>query len=167
VLLPYEGEIISDGLFQSYSISFGSGITRDLNAAYADAKERGSIIFSLLPSSKPASLEEQIGKAEATNKKVLADFEKHLLRTSSSLKIVERDLAIVRQFARENLEQAKEPRSLRNLTGAEFPAFLNELPANARRTAATGLKRLIQFLRDTERMDWNVAEDILLAIKRI
>ena len=69
VLLPYEGEIICDGLFQPYNVSFGSGIIGDWNAVYADAKERGRL---LLPcrAFKSISPQEQKKKAEATTKGV-------------------------------------------------------------------------------------------------
>ena len=166
VLLPYEGEIICDGLFQPYNVSFGSGIIGDWNAVYADAKERGEIITSLPRAFKSISPQEQKKKAEATNKKVLADYEKHLLRSGSSLKIIERDLATVRRLALEHLENATAPRSLRDLTDKELSEFLDGLPADTRHNAAIGLKRFVQFMRDTGRIDWNEAEDMLVVIKR-
>jgi hypothetical protein len=165
VLLPYEGEIICDGLFQPYNISFGGGITGEWNAVYADAKERGEMITCLPRSLKPVSAQEQTKKAETTNKKVLADFEKHLLHTGSSLKIVERDLVTVQQLALRSLQNPGKPLSLRNLTDKEISAYLIGAPADTRHNAAIGLKRFIQFMRDTGRMDWDEAEELLVVLK--
>ncbi len=49
VLLPFQGRIISDGLLQSYSVYFGSGIRGDLKEIYMAAKQNGRIIESLEP----------------------------------------------------------------------------------------------------------------------
>jgi hypothetical protein len=166
VLLPYEGEIIGDGLYSPYNVTFGSGMVGEWNAIYADAKERGEILTSLTGSAQPISSEEKAKKAEATNRKVITDFEKQLLRASSSLKIVERDLATVRQLAQVSLEDRGEPHSLRDLTEKEYSAYLDGLPADARHTAEIGLKRFVQFMRDTGRMDWDEAENMLMVVKR-
>jgi hypothetical protein len=49
VLLPFKGSIIYDGLLETYSITFGSGIRGDLNEVYQRAKQTGKIIESLEP----------------------------------------------------------------------------------------------------------------------
>jgi hypothetical protein len=166
VLLPYEDEIISDGLYPIYNISFGSGIIKGYKTIFDDAKERGEIISSLLPFSEPISPQERINKAETTNKKVVADFEKYLLRSGSSLKIIERDLITIRHLATENLSDTTEPLSLRDLKKKELTRFLNNLPADERHNSAIGLKRFVHFALDTERIDWKTAEDMLSALKR-
>jgi hypothetical protein len=166
VLLPYEGEIISDGLFQPYSVTFGGGMVREWNSVYVDAKERGEIITSLPKENKPISPQELKKRAEATNKKVLADFEKQLLRTGSSLKIIERDLAIVQQLTQAKLDNQAGPLSLRDLTEEDFSAFLNGLPAESLHNAKVGLKRFVQFMRDTGRLDWDEADEILMMVRR-
>lgn len=165
VLLPFEGEIISDGLFQPYNVSFGGGMTGEWNAAYADARERDAIITSLPKGTKPISPQELMKRAVATNKKVLGDFEKQLLRTGSSLKIVERDMAIVQQLAQVKLDSQVEQGSLRDLTEDDFSAFLNNLPAESHHNARIGLKRFVHFMRDTGRLDWDEAEEILLMVR--
>ena len=48
VLLPWKGQIIWDGLFSIYNISFGGGIKRSIQGAYIQAKAAG-IITSLDP----------------------------------------------------------------------------------------------------------------------
>jgi hypothetical protein len=47
VLLPFKGQMIYDGLLSTYSISFGGGMKRMLNAEYNRAKEAFGIITSL------------------------------------------------------------------------------------------------------------------------
>jgi hypothetical protein len=49
VLLPFKGKIIYDGLFQSYNIHFGRGISSDLKEQYMAAKQNNKIIVSLDP----------------------------------------------------------------------------------------------------------------------
>lgn len=44
VLLPFKGQIIYDGLLQSYSVFFGGNITADLKETYLRAKQRGEIV---------------------------------------------------------------------------------------------------------------------------
>jgi hypothetical protein len=164
VLLPHGNEIISDGLYQIYNVSFGSGIIEDYKTIYDDARERGKIISSLLPPSEPVTPQELIKKAEATNKKVLADFEKYLLRTGSSLKIIERDLTTIRLLATESLGHTAKPLSLRDLTDKELTTFLDNLPANARHSSVIGLKRFVHFALDTGRIEWDSAENMLLVL---
>lgn len=52
VLLPWKGQIICDGLFNIYNISFGSGIRGSIRESYRQAKAAG-IITSLDPDWKP------------------------------------------------------------------------------------------------------------------
>ncbi len=52
VLLPWKGQIICDGLFTIYNISFGSGIRASIRESYRQAKAAG-IITSLDPDWKP------------------------------------------------------------------------------------------------------------------
>jgi len=50
VLLPFGGRIIYDSLMAPHNITFGRYIRAELERTYADAKERGAILTSLLPS---------------------------------------------------------------------------------------------------------------------
>jgi hypothetical protein len=52
-LLPFRDQIIYDGLLQTYSIAFGSGMRGSLREDYLRAKQRGEIITSLLPAEGP------------------------------------------------------------------------------------------------------------------
>ena len=102
VLLPYENEITYDGIVAPYNVSFGSGIRGNLKSIYADAKELGEIITSLI-SGEADSPERQAIKAATTNAKVLADFTRHLYRSGLSPKIVERDTANITAFSQNYL----------------------------------------------------------------
>jgi hypothetical protein len=46
-LLPVKGQIVYDGLLNSYNISFGPGIRRSLNESFKEAKERLGIVTTL------------------------------------------------------------------------------------------------------------------------
>ena len=47
VLLPFNGQIIYDGLIAPYSVTFGGGVRRHLNEDYNEAKEAFGVITSL------------------------------------------------------------------------------------------------------------------------
>lgn len=160
VLLPFGNEIIYDSLMQPYNVTFGSGIRGNLKAIYDDAKERGTIITALIASSQAASPADQTTQAAATNAKVLKAFQKHLYQSGQSVKIVERDLATMAAFASQAL-----PLSLREITEHTLSTYLASLPTTARGTAVTGIKRFVKFLRETERLDWDEAENLLLLLK--
>lgn len=49
VLLPFKGDIVFDGLISGYSVSFGRGITSELNEIYQRAKQNDRIIDTLDP----------------------------------------------------------------------------------------------------------------------
>ena len=44
ILLPFKGQVIYDGLLQSYSVFFGGNIKAELKETYLRAKQRGEII---------------------------------------------------------------------------------------------------------------------------
>ncbi len=171
-LLPFGDVIITDGLFVRYNVMLGPGIRRNLEATYRDAKERGAIITSLLPPEEPPSVEEQLTAAGSTDAKVLDAFRTYLFRTGLSVKVVERDLASVRRLAEDYLLELPEPRSLRELGSAEVRGYLTHLDATEakatkRKQARLSLKRLVRFLRDTERMEYWEAQDALEILKEV
>ena len=43
VLLPFNGQVVYDGLFHSYPVFFGGGIKAELKETYLRAKQRGEI----------------------------------------------------------------------------------------------------------------------------
>jgi hypothetical protein len=148
VLLPFDGPIIYDSLIRPYSVTLGSSIRSSLENVYRDAKERGAILTSLLPT--PLSPQEKQTKARATNTRVLTAFRIHLARLNLSSWILDRDLAAVTAFANSLLATPTGPVSLRDFGVAAVQGHVASGPPQE---SLVGLKRFLRFLRDTERMD--------------
>ena len=169
ILLPFEGQIVYDSLIVPYNVYLGPGYRRDFTDIYKDAKERGVVITSL-PQARPTSREDEQAEASAVNTRVLEAFRKHLYRTGLSPKVVERDVAAVTAFA-DGLGQRPEPRSLRDFSPSEVKDALTSLRPEGRKGTAkhgqsrTSLTRLLRFLRDTGRMDYDRARAALASLK--
>jgi hypothetical protein len=171
VLLPFEENIIYDSLIAPYNITFGKGYRTSFQRIYNDAKERGAIITSLLPAGEPVSREEEQVDAYTVNTKVLDAFRKHLYRSGLGPKVVERDVSNVATFADGYLANLPKPLSLREFGEDEVRGYLAQIRANdalkdtQRRQSLTSLKRFIRFVRDTERLDYHEAMDIMEMLK--
>lgn len=170
VLLPFEEQIIYDSLMVPYNVYFGSGIRRNLDQIYKDARERGAIVTSLLPRTQPASREEEQGAASEVNVRTLEAFRKQLYRSGPSPKVVERDVAAVAAFAEACLAAGPEPRSLRAFGTDAVCDYLSHLQTaglkeSQRKQNRTGLTRFVRFMRDTGRMDYDLACALLELLK--
>lgn len=167
VLLPFEDYIIYDGLFTSYNVFLGRNITADLKRTYRDVEERGAIITSL---TNVPSMEDQLAQVQLTNERVLMAYEMALRATVSSDKIIARDLATATTLAA-NLASSSSLRSLRKLAWSDIEAELQLSFAFMSRAeykqVLTSMKRLIRFLRDSERIDWGEADEILSELKML
>ena len=62
VLLPFNGQIIYDGLIAPYSVTFGGGVRRHLNEDYNQAKEAFGVITSLGDQSEPTPEKPKMAK---------------------------------------------------------------------------------------------------------
>lgn len=165
VLLPFEQQITYDGLVLPYTIYLGPGIRSDYEDIYKDAKERGAIITSLMPT-RPLTVKEKLSVAKSSNSKVLEEFRKHLYKTGLSPKVVEREMATALEFAEAQLAARPEPLSLRDLTSNQVGAYFTDIQGAALiKQVRLGLKRLVKFLRDTGRMDYDEAQNILDELK--
>lgn len=165
VLLPFGNEIITDGLLQSYNLMFGSGIRGELKEMYDDAKERGAIITTMLSNQK-ITRESLAAKAEATNRKVLDAFTKHQYRSGRSQKTVERDLLTVTGFANFLRSGQPEPTSLRDFKREALNSFLISVAEKEHKLVSLSIKRLLSFMQDTSRLNWDEAEDMLELVKQ-
>jgi hypothetical protein len=169
ILLPFETHIIYDSLLVPYNIYFGKGIRSSLERTYKDAKERGAILTSLLPASAPPSRSAAVEAVRASNAKVLAAFRARLFAANLSAKVVERDVANVTAFAEGYLLDRPEPRSLRDFHSDDLLRYLSQVHAAAGKgrpkAVPLSFKRFIRFLRDTERLDYDVAEYLLEMLK--
>jgi hypothetical protein len=170
VLLPFKGQIIYDSLLYPYNVYIGPGIRRGLEDTYKDAKERGAIITSLPPGEQPVSPAEKQNQVRAVNGRVLEVFRKELYRSGLGPKVVERDVATVAAFA-DYLVNRPEPVSLREFGSKDVKTFLTSLQSKEEKESRykqglTGLTRLVRSLRDTARMDYDVARGILGLLKK-
>ena len=92
VLLPFNGKIVYDGMFQSYPVYFGGGIKRSMNEDYKFAKAQYGIVTQLPFDGKPAyeqqAPEEQLDyfmKNKANREQFEADIDELLERKPSLL----------------------------------------------------------------------------------
>lgn len=166
VLLPFEDEIIYDGLARSYSIYIGSNMRAGFKESIADAEERGAIITSL---TRKAAPEDAQARVQNTNVRVLKAYEMFLRGTIASEKTVERHLGVAQSVAG-NLANRPEPCSLRQMEWTDLKLEL-QLAATMMRPqeykqSLTSLKKLVRFLQDTNRIDWDQSNAILAELKR-
>jgi hypothetical protein len=159
VLLPYEDRIMYDGLIAGYPVMFGSGIRGDLNDTYRAIQEREGIITALLPSARFVSRAEAPPKVRARNKKILTAFQKDLGRAGLSLKMMVEHVSNIETFAEKQLLRQSRPRGLLDLTTEDIQGYL-KAGGNP-----VSIKRFVQFLRNTARMEFEKAEDLLAMLK--
>ena len=158
VLIPFKDRIIYDSLLSSYPIHFGGGYKRSLKEAYRDIQERGGIITRLPPGEENAQ-----EKVHASNKKVLAAFQKALGASGLSSKMIQEHSSNLVDFAREYLINKTPPNMLLDLAKADIEAYRELRKGDIN---FVSFKRFIWFLRDSGRMDWDVAERLLKYLKR-
>ncbi len=150
VLLPFKDHIVYDGLMNSYRISFGSGIRRNLNQDFKDAKARQGIVTSL-----PVS---------ATSKPVKAPKAKLIPMPSMEEKNVSLAVIVglIDLFCREHLneEYAVLCRSMAEKLARKRPSPLLQGSPNA---WASGIVRAVggvNFLHDKSQTPYMRSTDI-------
>jgi hypothetical protein len=158
VLIPIEDRIIYDSLLSSYRIHFGGGYRRSLKEIYRDIQERGGIITKL-----PLGEDNAQEKVQASNKKVLAAFQKALGASGLSPKMIREHSSNLADFAGEHLHKKAPPGMLLDLTQADIQAYHDLRKGDIN---LVSFKRFVWFLRDTGRMDWDAAERLLDFLKR-
>ena len=158
VLIPFEDRIIYDSLLSSYPIHFGGGYRRSLKETYRDIQERGGIITRLPPDED--NVQE---KVHASNKKVLTAFQKALGASGLSPKMIQEHSGNLANFAGEYLQTKTPSGMLLDLTKADIEAYRELRNGDIN---FVSFKRFIWFLRDTGRVDWDVAERLLEFLKR-
>lgn len=158
VLIPFEDRIIYDSLLSSYPIQFGSGYRHSLQETYRNIQEHGGIITHL-PPDKSNTRE----KAQASNKKVLAAFQKALGASGLSPKMIQQHSDNLADFASDYLLRNTPTGILLDLTQADIEAYEHGLKGAINRVS---FKRFVWFLRDTGRIDWGEAEELLTYLKQ-
>lgn len=151
VLLPFEGQIIYDGLLQWYAVVFGPGIRARLNAEYRNAQEREGIITMLEPSGLPADSHEGRTAALARNTKILQAFRKDLSSKGLSSKTVEQHVGTIEDFAHTSLLDHELPRGLLEMQLQDVQSYLR---THGTKTVTTSFKRFVRFLEKTGRMSY-------------
>ncbi len=159
VLLPFEGKIIYDSLLVPYPVTFGSGIRRNLNDGYRQIQERGEVIISL----DPRSVEDIRQAIHTSNRKVLEAFRKDLAASGLSLKMTEQHASTITTFTDAYLSASDPPRSLLDLDVDDLQRYQRE---RGKSSDLVSFKRLVRFLLNTGRIDWDNAEDMQDFLKR-
>ncbi len=150
VLLPFKDKIVYDGLMNSYRISFGSGIRRNLNQDFKDAKARLGIVTTLPISATPISAK----MAKAKPIPMLTKMEK-----DASLAVI---VGLIDQFCREHLndDYAVLCRSMAEKLARKRPSPLLHGSPNA---WASGIVRAVggvNFLHDKSQTPYMRSTDI-------
>ena len=159
VLLPFENKIIYDGLLVPYSVFFGSGIRRNLTEAYRRVQERGGVLTTLQPRD-----DEDIQQAiYSGNQKILAAFRKDLAASGLSLKTIEHHAGTIAAFSETCLLAQDPPCSLLDFDLEDLQQYLDQPGLNA---DLVSFKRLVRFLLNTGRIDWDTAKDMESSLKQ-
>jgi len=157
VLLPFEGQIIYDGLLQWYAVILGPGIRARLNDEYRNAREREGIITTLGPTHLSANQQEVRTSMLARNAKILQAFRKDLSSRGLSPKMVEQHTGTIEDFARTFLLEHDPPHGLLDTQLTDVQSYLR---TKGNKTITTSFKRFVRFLEETGRMDYEQAETL-------
>ena len=159
VLLPFEDRIIYDSLLIPYRVMFCAGIRRRLNEAYRRVQEQGGVTTTLQPLGAKA-IQQAIGGG---NQKVLAAFHKELLAGGLSPKMVDEHTGNIARFVDVYWSTPKQPRPLLELDTDGLQQYLRR---QGRSVNLVSFRRLVRFLRDTNRIDWDQAEAMQHLLKQ-
>jgi hypothetical protein len=155
VLLPFEDQIIYDGLLQWYAVVFGPGIRARLKADYRNVQEREGIITTLGPARAAGGGQEERTAILARNTRIVQAFRKELSRKGLSLKMVEQHARTIEDFAHTCLLDHELPRGLLEMRLADVQSYLR---MHGNKTVTTSFKRFVRFLEETGRMGYEQAE---------
>jgi hypothetical protein len=163
VLIPFEGRITYDSLMSTYSLSFGPGYRSSFADSYRSVQEREGIITTLTPDPE-ANCPENIKMAiQARNKKLLRVFQKELGKSGLSRQKMEEHTGNIAAFGDDFLLAQDSPHGLIETSLNDVRNFVS---AKGKKSNLVSFKRFIRFLRDTWRMDYGEAEDILDFLKQ-
>ncbi len=162
-LIPYEDLIIYDGSMALYSIRFGPGLRAAAAEWYIEAYERGQIKNNL--SNHPLIDTELVAQREKANKSVLRYFKSYLRKKGLSDAIINRDIGTVEKFSDFLARQENLSSYLRDSTMDALQDFLESIAGEISRPFITGLKRFFSFMIDSERIDWELGEEILIILR--
>ncbi|MBN1680487.1 MAG: hypothetical protein JW966_09355 [Anaerolineae bacterium] len=163
VLLPFEDRIIYDSLFSSYSIHFGGGYRSSLKDGYNRIQEREGLITTLPPYAERSDPAAEKKHVQEKNKKLLTAFQKELGKAGLSPKMMEEHTAAIAAFAENFLLAQTPPAYLLDTNRAHVEAYMK---ATSSKANLVSFKRFARFLRDTDRVYYEDAEELLDFLKR-
>lgn len=148
VLLPFGDRIIFDSLLNSYNVRFGGGIRKGFNNQIRRAEELKGIITNL-------NEDNSIQAIIDGNKKILGDFRKWLAKKGLSIKMQHEHYANVEAFVIDRFVTTIPSSSLLNLCIDDFDTYFNNHKGKVNKVS---FKRLIKFLSETDRIEWDYAD---------
>ncbi|MDQ6695820.1 MAG: hypothetical protein M3014_15655 [Chloroflexota bacterium] len=156
VLLPFGDRITYDSLMVPYRVVFGPGIRAGLNDDYRHAQEGGGIVTSLQPGFK------QPGQsARLQQKKIMTAYQRELGRAGLSPKMITEHVGNIDLFVQSGRFSDNSSHGLLDFDQGDLDAYLSLPHANQ-----VSVKRFIVFLRDTGRIDYMKAEEMLSSLKK-
>ncbi|MFI3118884.1 MAG: hypothetical protein QX203_02770 [Methylococcaceae bacterium] len=144
VLLPFGDKIIFDSLLNSYPVSFGSGIRKNLNNRLRYAQELRGIVTTLDATNQNQAIIDG-------NQKILTAFYKWLAKEGLSEKMQHEHHANIKTFVDDNLSSTIPPRSLLNINVADLDAYFCNCGSKVNRIS---FKRLVKFMSSSDRVGW-------------
>lgn len=156
VLIPFGDCIIYDTIMGTYNVSFGGGYKADLKETYTTAQERGGVITQLPHNPTPNKTTVRAG-----NKKVLTALKRNIGGKGMSARKAEEHVENIATFAKDFLLAQSPPVFLLDITPGLIEQYANE----TEKINWVSFKRLVWFLRDTGRIYYEVAEDMLEMIE--
>jgi len=164
-LIPYQGVIVYDGSMMMYGISFPPGQRTVASQWVIDAEERG-LIKTTIPELS-LNRTEQVEQVKKTNKSVLRNFKTYLRKKRLSDKIINREIETAESLADFVIRYVDETASLRDITMESFNAHLSSCPGEIPRYTIIGMKRFFTYLKDTDRIDWELAQAVLAVLRSL
>jgi hypothetical protein len=154
VLLPFVDKVIIDSLLIPHNVIFGRGIVNDVKVQLRRLEESQGIIINFNDRDpSPAILK--------GNKKILGEFQKWLGRQSLSLKMQHEHFSNIEILVRDILNIAP-VQSLSQLSAESVSRYL--LLSN--KANKVSVKRLVKFLMDTDRLDFDESAEIEDVLKK-
>jgi hypothetical protein len=164
-IIPFDNVLIYDGSIASYPVRFGPDLREIINDWYINAKELNRIKTSMLPQPSLTEKEKQI-QIEKTNKYVLRYFKQYSRNEGRSEKITNRDYETAKAFGSFLRSEPGGIISLREISKENFFEYVSKV-GEISKTMRIGLRRFFEYLAYTERINWELAEEILFIINTL
>lgn len=157
VLIPFKDTIIYDSLLFGHPIMFGSGIKSSLNDIYRAVREREGVITQL-PFDESKIPKAQINKSNTT---LIKAFRQQLAGSGLSENKTNEHSAVITAFVDDFLVDSSSPFLL------DVDKQLIEAYINTRKVNIVSFTRFIRFMRDTYRMYYDDAQDIIQYLRTL